>query len=107
MNIKFTRPRKGKAEHIDGLVKSIIEKLDKQSNPTSDEIEDVWKKVAGEKAFSHTKVTSLRKKNLVINVDGSSWLYELTLRKKELLNAFIKKIGKDKIKGLQFRIGEL
>ena len=95
------------AERIDSVVKSIIQKLDKQSNPTSDDIENIWKKVAGKKAFSHTKPASLRKKRLVINVDGSTWLYELTLRKDELLTGLKKRLGEDKIKELQFRIGEL
>ena len=96
-----------KPERIDSVVKSIIQKLDKQSNPTSDDMENIWKKVAGKKAFPHTKPASLRKKRLVINVDGSTWLYELTLRKDELLTGLKKRLGEDKIKELQFRIGEL
>ncbi len=98
---------KRKAERIDSVVKSIIEKLDKQPNPTSDEMEKVWEGVVGKKASAHTKPASLRKKRLVINVDGSGWLYELTLRKDELLAALKKKLGEDKIRELQFRIGEL
>jgi predicted nucleic acid-binding Zn ribbon protein len=98
---------KRKPERIETIVKSIIEGLDRQSNPTSDEIGSIWKEVAGKKAFIHAKPASLRKKRLVINVDGSGWLYELTLRKKELLAGLKNRLGKDKIKELQFRIGEL
>ena len=98
---------KRKAERIEAVVKSLMEKLDKHSNPTSDEIEDIWKEVVGKKAFAHTKPASLMKKRLVINVDGSGWLYELTLRKDEFLAALKKRLGKDKINELQFRIGEL
>jgi predicted nucleic acid-binding Zn ribbon protein len=100
---------KRKAERIDSIIKSVIEKLDKTSNPTSGNvnIEEIWEKVAGEKAFVHSRPASLRRKRLVVNIDGSSWLYELTLRKKELLSGLKKRLGKDKIKELQFRIGEL
>ena len=100
---------KRKAERIDSVIKSVIEKLDKTSNPTSGNvnIEKIWKEVAGGKAFVHSRPASLRRKKLVINIDGSSWLYELTLRKKELLANLKKKLGKDKVKELQFRIGEL
>lgn len=94
-------------ERIDSVIKSLIEKLDKSSGPTSDSIEKIWKEIAGRKASSHSKPTSLRKKRLIINVDGSSWLYELTLRKNELLAGLKKRLGKDKIEELQFRIGEL
>ena len=96
-----------KAERIETIVKSLMEKLDKRSNPTSDEIEGIWKEIVGKKAFAHTKPALLKKKRLVINVDGSGWLYELTLRKDEFLAALKKRLGKDKINELQFRIGEL
>ncbi len=98
---------KRQAQRIDGVVKSIIEKLDNNSNPYSEEIEKTWKDIAGGKAFAHSKPASLRKKRLVVSVDSSSWLYELTLRKGELLAKLKKKIGGDKVEELQFRIGEL
>ena len=100
---------KRKTERIDNVIKFVIEKLDKTANPVSGSvnIENVWEETAGKKAFVHSKPASLRKKKLVINVDGSSWLYELTLRKEELLDGLKKRLGKDKIKELQFRIGEL
>lgn len=98
---------KQKPERIDGVVKSVIERLDKQSNPTSDDIAKIWKEIAGEKAFRHSRPNSLRKKRLVINVDASAWLYELTMKKGELLKMLKEKVGEDKIKELQFRIGEL
>lgn len=98
---------KRESERIDSVVRSIIKKLDKQSNPTSEDIAKIWGEIAGKKAASHTKPASLRKKRLVINVDGSSWLYELTLKKRELLAELKKRLGGDKIEELQFRIGEL
>ena len=94
-------------EQIASIVKSIIKKLDKQSNPTSEDIEKIWKEIAGKKAASHTKPASLRKKRLMMSVDGSSWLYELTLKKSELLAGLKKRLGEDKIEELQFRIGEV
>ena len=101
------RKMKRKEERIDNVIKSVIEKLGRQSNPTSDEIDKIWKEAAGARAAGHSRPASLRKKRLVVNVDGSSWLYELTLRKRELLTELKKKVGSDKIKELQFRIGEL
>ncbi|MDD5680529.1 MAG: DciA family protein [Candidatus Omnitrophica bacterium] len=98
---------KKKPERIDGVIKSLIEKLDKEARPTSEGIETIWQEIAGDKAAKHAKPVSLRKKRLVINVDGSSWLYELTLKKGVLLGGLKKKLGEDKITELQFRIGEL
>lgn len=98
---------KNKAERIDGLIKSLIGRLERDSGPTTEDIGAAWKRAAGEAAFKHTKPAALRKKRLIINVDGSSWLYELTLKKEALLAEMRKILGEDKIKELQFRIGEL
>ena len=95
------------AERIESIIRSVFKKLDGTVNPTIEEISALWKEAAGEKAAAHTRPASLRKKKLVVNVDGSSWLYELTLRKKEILERLQKKLGEDKIKELQLRIGEV
>lgn len=94
-------------ERIDNIIKSIFNKLDKASSLTSDEITKIWREAAGKKASLHTKPESFRKKKLIINVDSSSWLYELTLKKNELLKGLKKRLGEDEIKELQFRIGEI
>ena len=98
---------KKRPERIDGLVKDLIKKLDERSIPTSDAVIKAWGEIVGRKARVHTKPTSLRKKKLVINVDGSTWLYELTLKKDDLIRALKKRLGEDKIQEIQFRIGEL
>lgn len=98
---------KNKPERIDGVIKSIIEGMHKDGRPTSETVEAIWKNIAGDKAACHTKPVHLRKKCLIVNVDGSSWLYELTLKKDSLLSGLKDKLGEDKIKELQFRIGEL
>jgi len=98
---------KRKPEHIDGVIKSIIEGMHKDGRPTSETVEAAWKEIVGDKAALHAKPVRLRKKCLIVNVDGSSWLYELTLKKDSLLGGLKDKLGEDKIKELQFRIGEL
>ena len=98
---------KRRTEHINGIIKTLIEKLGKEERPTSEEIGAAWADAAGEKAVRHAKPVSLRKKRLVVNVDGSSWLYELTLKKESLLTKMKQRLGEERIKELQFRIGEL
>ncbi len=94
-------------EHIEDIIKSVFKTLSKAPNPTSDEISKIWRETAGKKAAAHSRPASLAKKRLVVDVDGSSWLYELTLNRKKLLAGLKKKLGEDKIKELQFRIGEM
>ena len=98
---------KKKPEKIDSVVKAIIKKLDSNSNPTSDRIIEAWIEIVGDKAGLHSKPVSLRKKKLIVNVNGSTWLYQLTLIKDELLKEMKKKFSGEKIKEIQFRIGDI
>lgn len=98
---------KRRAERIDSIISSVIKKLDSGSMAIAEDIENAWRQVAGRKAAGHSKPASLRKKKLTINVDGSGWLYELSLKKDELLHGLKKRLGSDKINQLQLRIGEL
>ncbi|MBN1872420.1 MAG: DUF721 domain-containing protein [Candidatus Omnitrophica bacterium] len=98
---------KKKPEKIDGVVKSIIKRLDDQSIPTSEAVTAAWDEVVGNKAKLHTKPASLIKKRLTVNVDGSTWLYELTLKKESLVKEMKKRLGEGKIEEIQFRIGDI
>ena len=98
---------KKKPERLEDVVRSVLKDIDKQQRPTAVEIDAAWKDAAGEKAFGHTKAASLRKKKLLVNVDGSTWLYALTLKKDELLQRLQENLGKERIGQLQFRIGDL
>ena len=98
---------KRRPERIEGVVKSIIQKLESNPNPTSEKIIAAWSEVVGKKGRAHSKPASLRRQRLIVNVDGSTWLYELTLNKERLLKGIKKKLGEDKVKEIQFRIGEI
>lgn len=98
---------RSKIEHIDSIIKSIVEKLWRDRCPTREDMAAAWKEAAGDAIFKHSKPAAIRKGRLVINVDGSSWLYELTLRKETLLKKMKNAMGGENIKELQFRIGEL
>ena len=76
--------------------------------PDEEEIGEAWRRSAGEAAAAHTRPVSFRKSLLVVHVDGSGWLYELSTRKRELiarLGADLK--GKKKVKDIRFRIGDI
>ncbi len=65
---------------------------------------DVWKRIAGPKAFPHTKIVYLTKDKMRVNVNSSAWLYELNLRKERIQRELDKAL---KIKEVNFRLGEV
>lgn len=89
------------------LVKKVIKKLGGKGHLGEEEIINAWAFVVGRKAARHTKPVSFRKSVLLINVNESSWLYELTIRKKEILKGLAARLEGKKLKDIRFRIGEV
>lgn len=108
-------------------IKSILGKLEKEARKDS-ELISIWERVVGKDASKHTKPKSLKSGRLVVNVTDSSRLYELTLKRQELIKAInqqlkgeraaVKRTRAEKlrdrakgqsrsIKEIRFKIGEI
>lgn len=97
----------GGAEHFGDLVGNVINNLAGKERLGEEEIEGAWRKAAGDAAARHSHPVSFKKGCLVVNIQSSSWLYELTVRKKEILAALEGELKKKKIRELRFRIGDI
>jgi len=95
------------AEHLSRLINKVVEGLSGGGRPGEEEIESAWRRAVGEAAAKYSRPVSLSKASLVVNVASSSWLYELTVRKKEIVKALEKELKGKKIKELRFRIGDI
>lgn len=72
------------------------------------QILDVWPEIAGKRIAQHTRPVTIRNGRLLVNVDRSVWLYELSQRYKgRLLKRLQKRVGKDTLRDIQFRMGEV
>ena len=89
------------------IIKSVIGKMGGKDKVGEEEIVGAWREAVGEAASKHSRPASLKKGSISVNVDGSAWLYELTLKKKEILEKLEEKIKGKKIKEIRFRIGEI
>ncbi|MDD3906030.1 MAG: DUF721 domain-containing protein [Candidatus Omnitrophica bacterium] len=100
---------KAKQKSIEDVVKDVIKKLSGKNRVGEEEITNAWREAAGAKAAGHSRPVAIKKGVLTINVDGSGWLYELTIKKRELLEKLKENLnlkGKQ-LKNLRFRIGDL
>lgn len=96
-----------KEQAIGDVLKETLKKLISPSRPSEEGVLILWSAAAGADAAKHSKPITIKKSELLVNVDGSSWLYELTLRKKAILKGLEGKFGKKVIKNIRFRIGEI
>jgi hypothetical protein len=92
-------------EEIKETVKKLLGELKaKNTGLFTDDPENLLKKVLAKQAFEHIKLYTFRNGILNVSVDSSTWLYYLSLQKKELLK---KMRGlTDKVKDIRFSLGE-
>lgn len=94
-------------ENIKGILCKVIGKIEKQGPGKKEKILKTWKKIAGEKATSHTRPVGIRRNVLTIEIDSSTWLYELNLKKRKLLKDIKKELAQYKIEDIKFRMGDI
>ena len=97
-----------KLDPIKDVVDGIVKGWKRESTSfTQDEILKVWEKAAGKRLAGHSRPVSFKTKRLIVNVDSSPWLYELTLQRPKILTRLKKSFKKKPVTELQFRIGEI
>lgn len=92
---------------LEKILKDVIRDLSGSQRFGEEEIAGVWAEAVGEAAAKHSKPVSFRKATVVVNVDASGWLYELTVRKKEILKKLDELLRGKKIRDIRLRIGEI
>lgn len=96
-----------KPEEIKHILDKVIGKIGKQCPGKKDEILNAWQRAVGNKASSHSRPVSIKRRILTIEIDSSTWMYELNLRKKGILKDIRKELGEDKVSDIRFRMGDI
>jgi len=91
---------------IKDITKGVIKKLSNERQRKERKIKRVLEKVVGRRHSIHIQPVSFKRKKLVVNVDSSSLLYVLALKKEEIAKK-LKKQLKDDFQEIRFRIGEI
>ena len=91
---------------ISDIIKSVFTRLENEKTFSKEDIESRWKEMVGSSGATHSRPASLRKGMLTVFVDSSGWMQEMAMQKRKILKQLKRQFGKDKISGIQFRIGE-
>ena len=97
---------RSKISPISEVIQNVFKNLEGTTNPYQEDMESLWKELVGQDGFSHSRPVAIRKKVLNVLVDNSSWMQELSMRKRNILKGLKRKLGKDRISEIHFRIGE-
>jgi len=97
---------KRKIAPIGDVLKDVFSEIEKRQEVSEEAIGGLWRGLVGERGFKYSKPSSLKKQVLTVRVNNSAWMQELTLRKRALLKGLKRALGKDRIAGIHFKIGE-
>jgi len=97
------------ASSIKAVLSSIILEMSGEKKHKIDTVKDAWKQVLTGKENAHARPVALKSKRLIVNIDSSAWMYELSLKKQEIHKKLNEKLSSNKISinEIIFRIGEI
>ena len=99
--------RKARAENSLGVILTpLLEKM-RRARPYREEVDQLWRRLAGRQAAKHSWVSSLSKGRMIIGVDSSGWMYALDKHREELLEGLVELLGAHHVRNLSFRIGDM
>ena len=99
-------PRHKPPSTIAELLPGVLAGLSTSDRPSVEAMEDIWKRLVGEKATRHSWPRRLVSGRLIVEVEDSGWMYTLHLKRTQLLQGLIELLGARRVKNLSFRIGE-
>ncbi len=94
-------------EGINNILCNVIRRIEKQGPGKKEKILNAWQGIAGEPASCHSRPVSIKRKILTVEVDSSTWLYALSLKKKGLLTGINRELGQHEIEDIRFRMGDI
>jgi len=101
------RAAKRRPKKISDVMSQLLARRGYAQVQSAEEIDVVWRNVAGERIARQTRVGLLQRGVLDIIVANSTWLQELTFQKGELLSKLVAELPNMKIKNLRFRAGAI
>ena len=76
-------------------------------NPADAEIWNVWEEVVGQAIAGHARPSNIRKKILRVHVSESIWLQELEFVAETIKEKLNKKLGRNAVEKIIFRLDSL
>ena len=101
---------KKKTDSIESLG-SVIEKImqsgiRKQDTPLL-QVWELWDKAVGEIIAENARPAAFKGKILLVHVNSSPWLHQLSFLKKDILARINRELGQDLVDEIKFKIGPL
>jgi len=86
------------------LLSPLVARLTVAKHPSAEEVDRLWRKLVGSKAARHSHPTSLRRGELLVAVDASVWLWNLSFQRQRLVEELQAAWGPETVAAIRFRM---
>ncbi len=98
------KPPRFRAKKISSLVSRVMNKYGIESQQAASQLQQAWKDAAGANVSCFTRVGNIQRGSLYVGVANNLVLQELSMRKRELLQAIKLAPGCEGVRDLKFRL---
>ena len=90
-------------ERISDPLKNLLSRLRLSRPITGWEAVELWSTTVGERVAAHTRAVAFRDGTLVVEVDTTSWMNELTYLERRIKTQLNERIGSEVIRAIRLR----
>ena len=103
----MTKKKDNKLIHISDILNSALGKYRPARDTDMTQIWDIWDSAVGRPIAMNAKPDAFKDGNLTVNVSSSTWIHQLKFLEKEMITTINKKMDKDLVKQIRFKIGRI
>jgi predicted nucleic acid-binding Zn ribbon protein len=96
---------RGRTSTIGSVVNQVLQNIEVKIDDPCHEIVAIWEEVAGARIAGHARPTALEGRTLKVEVDSSTWQYELSsFRGAQIKSGINDRLGRSTIEKIVFRL---
>jgi predicted nucleic acid-binding Zn ribbon protein len=90
---------------LSGVLQQVLRQYGLEHKFLEHRMTEAWEEVVGKTIAAHTLPETVRFKKLILRVDSSVWMQQLTFYKKEMIQKINESFPTLKIEEIHFRVG--
>ena len=102
----MSKSKAGAPTPLSALLPGVLRQLHGEERLSLEQISAAWERLVGSEALKHSWPRRLVGSGLTVEVENSGWMYELNLRKMDLVEGLIELFGAGRVRRLTLRMGE-
>jgi len=94
-------------ESLGSVINKIMQSGIRQQDAPLLQVWELWEKAVGEIIAENARPAAFKGKILLVHVNSSPWLHQLSFLKKDILARINRELGQDLVEEIKFKIGSI